>query len=80
MTVHQMRDAILKVYDTASWKKKVENMYDDQVIAIYYNFEARGILDKVMKKERPAVKKSAWAFDDYVPQETEQMTIFDLMN
>lgn len=80
MTVQQMRDAILKVYDTESWKKKVANMYDDQVIAIYHNFVERKILDKVMRRERPAAKKSAWAVEDYVPQEAEQLTIFDLMN
>lgn len=80
MTVQQMRDAILKVYDTASWKKKVENMYDDQVIAIYHNFLERDILDKVMRKERPEVTKSIKTFDGYVPQEAEQLTIFDLLN
>lgn len=77
MTIQQMKDAIVKVYDTASWKKKVENMYDNQVIAIYHNFLERGILDKVMRKEKPVVPKLN-RMPDYVPQEAEQMTIFDL--
>lgn len=38
MTVQQMRRDIAKVYDGASWKRRVENMPDDQVIAIYYKF------------------------------------------
>ena len=80
MTVQQMKDAILKVYDTESWKKKVSNMYDDQVIAIYHNFSERGILNKVMRRERPEKVRTTKTFDGYVPQEVEQLTIFDLIN
>lgn len=69
MTVYEMREAISKAYDTRSWKKKVENMYNDQVIAIYKNFEYRGILGKVMKKERPTVCDGC-----------KQLSLFDLID
>ena len=49
MTVANMRDEISNVYDTKSWKNKVDEMYDDQVIAIYYNFMRSGKLNKVLK-------------------------------
>lgn len=72
MTVQQMKDAIAKVYRTESWQKKVEAMYDNQVIAIYYDFLNRGILDKVLRREKPKEKSN-------VEEQYEQMTIFDLM-
>ena len=75
MTVQQMKDAIVAVYDTSSWKKKVNKMYDDQVIAIYYNFLNRGILDKVMRRENPATVEKRQFKENY-----QQMTIFDFMN
>lgn len=68
MTVYEMRAEILKVYDTESWRIKVNKMYDDQVIAIYYDFMQRGILGKVLKKERPTVCS-----------EYEQLSLFDLI-
>lgn len=73
MTIQQMKAAILPVYDTASWRRKVENMYDDQVIAIYHNFASRGILNKTMRKERPAPYK------DYESKDAQQLTIFDFI-
>lgn len=79
MTVYQMRDAIATVYDTVSWKKKVANMYDDQVIAIYHNFANRGILDKTLRKEKPTVSTLNHK-PPYVEPESQQLTIFDLIN
>lgn len=46
MTVEQMRRAISEVYSGWGWKTKVARMYDDQVIAVYYNFQERGMFDK----------------------------------
>ena len=75
MTVEQMRGAIMRVYDTQSWKKKVLTMYDDQVIAIYYDFSNRGILNKIMKKERPIVA------DNTQPKvKCQQLSFFDILN
>lgn len=75
MTVQQMKDAIARVYRTESWQKKVENMYDDQVIAIYHDFYNRGVLDKVLRRERPICAKKPKPEEKY-----QQMTIFDLLN
>jgi len=36
MTVQQMRIQISDAYHTPSWRNKVVNMPDEQVIAIYY--------------------------------------------
>lgn len=75
MTIQQMKDAILTVYDTASWRKKVANMYDDQVVAIYHNFRERGVLDKTLRKERPKM------FEHQVDEPKEacqQLSFFDL--
>lgn len=72
MTVQQMKDAIVNVYRTESWRKKVENMYDNQVIAIYYDFLNRGILDKVLRREKPKEKCTS-------DVQYQQMSIFDLI-
>ena len=70
-----MKNAILNVYCTTSWKKKVEKMYDDQVVAIYHDFSNRGILDKVMRNERPMS-----ADERKYKETTQQLTIFDFLN
>lgn len=69
MTVYDMKMAIRKVYNTNSWRRKVDNMYDDQIIAIYCKFQEEGKLDKVLRNERPTP-----------PERYEQITIFDLLN
>lgn len=45
MTVEQMRMAISDCYPGREWSKKVDNMSDGQVIAIYRKFESNGKLD-----------------------------------
>lgn len=80
MTVQQMRSAILKVYNTKSWRKKVENMYDDQVIAIYHDFRNRGVLNQVLRNERPVITDLIETPNTYVPPECQQMTMFDFIN
>lgn len=75
MTIQQMKDAIADVYRTKSWRRKVEYMYDDQVIAIYRNFENRGILGKVMKRERPVTT----TYDCGPKEECEQLSMFDFI-
>lgn len=46
MSVDQMREAIAKVYDNPTWEYKVRRMADNQVIAIYKNFQRTGRFDK----------------------------------
>lgn len=42
MTVKQMRDKIIKVYDNKTWRDKVYKMPNNQVIALYYTFLRQG--------------------------------------
>ncbi len=44
MDVQQQRAAIANVYPGPSWAKKVQNMSDAQVTAIYLRFVAEGKL------------------------------------
>ena len=71
MTVENMKTEISHVYDTRSWQKKVDEMYDDQVIAIYYKFLKEGKLNKVLRKEKSQPHT--------VPIKFEQLDIFSLM-
>ena len=52
MSVQQMRAAIYEVYPGRSWKEKVNNMSDAQVIAVYYSFLETGKFDR-----KPAAKE-----------------------
>lgn len=47
--IEEMRHDISKVYLNTSWKKKVANMPDKQVMAIYYSFLANGKFGHVPK-------------------------------
>ena len=79
MTIQQMKDAIVDVYATKSWRRKVDNMYDDQVIAIYYNFLERGVLGKVLRRERPTPAPYPSTYDCGHKEECEQISMFDLI-
>ena len=48
-----MRTAIARVYASPGWKKKVENMDESQVMAVYLKFEGQG---KLWKKPIPQWK------------------------
>lgn len=51
MTINEMRYIISKAYESKTWENKVNKMRDNQVIAIYYNLEKRGMLtNKIIKK------------------------------
>ncbi len=80
MTVEEQRTAILKVYPTEKWKNKVENMPEDQVVAIYLAFEKRGLLGKVITKpyqrKMEAAKKKQTVKP---PPEPYQITIDDIL-
>lgn len=66
MTVSQMRNAIIKVYTgSKTWKKRVEKMHDEQVIAIYYDFEKKGRFKEKIHKPNPK------------PSEGTQLSFFD---
>lgn len=61
MSKSQERNAIIGVYNTVSWKRKVREMPDYQVHAIYCKFLAEGKFDKKPEKK----------------EQYKQMTIFD---
>ena len=65
MTISGMREHISKVYNTDTWHKKVRDMPDGQVIAIYHTMVERGQLPikKTKKKDIP---------------ECEQLNMFDM--
>lgn len=63
-TVDQMRVSISDAYgNSPSWVDRVRRMGDSQVIAIFYNLQRSGKLNK----KKPAAKKETYR----------QMTIFD---
>lgn len=74
MTIQQMKNAIANVYDTTSWRNKVERMYDAQIVAIYYNFSNRGILNKVMKSEKQVAADKNKQKEKY-----QQLSFFDMI-
>lgn len=75
MTVDNMRAAILEVYPGGKWRRKVEKMHDDQVIAVYYKFLNTGGFEKKEKKERDAKRaKTNIRSDGY---RAKQISIFD---
>lgn len=55
MDIREMRRRISEVYDGLGWKKKVANMPDMQVYAIYMNFKTSGKFKT--QKELDALKK-----------------------
>ena len=58
MEVYQMREKIADAYPYDKWKDKVAKMYDNQVIAIYYNFLETGVFEKkVDLKKKEEIKK-----------------------
>lgn len=81
MTVEEQRTAISKVYPTDRWKTNVENMSENQVVAIYLAFEKRGLLGKVITKpyqrKMEAAKKNQT--EKQLP-EPYQITIDDILN
>lgn len=56
MNVDQMRKEIAKVYPGEAWQRKVDSMYDDQVIAIFYKFERDGKFLEYLRKKAEAKK------------------------
>jgi hypothetical protein len=47
-----MRDAICAVYPNDAWKRKVANMDDNQVYAVYHSFLERGVFDKAKQNKK----------------------------
>ena len=58
MKICRMRVAISDVYPGEAWKKRVDNMLDDQVLAIYNSFSERGMFNKKIEKRDPSLTKN----------------------
>ena len=71
MTVSQMREKITKVYPGETWKRKVINMRDDQVVAIYFHF-----LETNKFNQKPKKPKN-WSSNFGPISEGEQLSFFD---
>lgn len=46
MSIEQMRVEISKVYPGMKWRKRVQSMSDQQVLAIFKSFARNGKLEK----------------------------------
>ena len=68
MTVPQMRNAIYNAYPASKWQRRVLNMPDDQVIAVYYKLLNSG---KLNPKPAPAKPQS------FKPFVGKQLSMFD---
>lgn len=42
MTAFQMRDWVKSAYDGPAWKTKVNNMTDEQIVAVYFSLVKQG--------------------------------------
>lgn len=80
MTVEEMRNAIAGVYPGLTWKQKVAAMHDDQVTAIYLDFQAKDKFNKkpVIKKRDIDVPVKGGYHTAYPIKPVTQMSIFDI--
>lgn len=86
MNVPEMRNAISKVYLGRDWQRKVRDMCDGQVIAVYHSFIFRGLLSDKPKEKKPDMSwqfkttydfKNLPSIDEYLKEnQSEQLTIF----
>jgi hypothetical protein len=71
LTTEEKRAAIARVYPTKSWQRKVANMEENQVIAIYLSFEKNGNFRRGPKKyNKPFIGKN----------EPQQLSIYDFID
>jgi hypothetical protein len=76
-----MRDAITTVYSGPKWKRKVANMDDNQVIAVYHKFLREGKFDEdyddepTYRKEKKT-KGSRKEAPHFEPYTGEQLSLF----
>ena len=75
MYVEQMRKEIASVYKGKDWSKKVDNMPDNQVIAMYYKFKAGGKFDKKPESRKQVIDVKPDS--PFVGVYGEQLSMFD---
>ena len=75
MTVAEMRCAIYDIYPGDKWHKKVENMPDNQVTAVYFRFLAKGQFSPTKDLEDKIVE-AIMDEQTFKPFIGEQLTLF----
>lgn len=77
LSVDEMRQAIKKPYSGVGWARRVANMHDMQVIAVYYKFLEEGKFDRkplpVNKKEEKQIQ--AWFDQTYEETDIQQLSL-----
>lgn len=71
MLVDQMRAEVAKAYQSASWKKKVSAMPDNQILALYFKFSSEGKFSGVKSERKPVTRKK---IAEHIG---DQMSLFD---
>ena len=63
MSVEQMRAKIIEVYEGDRWRRRVQLMPDNQVIAIYRRMRDRGQLNQKKRKKSKVYFQQISMFD-----------------
>lgn len=63
MSVEQMRAKISEVYESDRWRRRVQLMPDNQVIAIYRTMRSRGQLNQRKRKKSKVYFQQISMFD-----------------
>lgn len=63
MSVEQMRAKISEVYESDRWRRRVQLMPDNQVIAIYRTMQNRGQLNQRKRKKSKVYFQQISMFD-----------------
>lgn len=69
MTVQQMRSAIKKVYDSHTWRHRVERMPSNQVIAIYRSFAEKGKFEEAKRRNEDKKRYKQITIKEYFRKE-----------
>lgn len=77
MTTEEMRRHISAMYDGLGWKKKVANMPERQVYAVFMSFEKSGKFKtqaqlEALKKKKEAENGHQMTLDEYLKTKTEE--------
>lgn len=73
MNIQAIRQAVMALYPNATWHRRVHNMADNQVIAIYKKSQER----KNRQKADPIPEKEDWSFCN---KENHQIDIWEWLN
>ena len=75
MTIQQMRAAVHEAYSGNGWGRKVDNMSDVQVQAVYFSLVERGHFDK-KKEDNPPKPEPKAEIPQFKPFIGDQISLF----